>query len=204
MVIACVLKSGGDYTPEHVRTLKAMCRRKLPLMGNFYCLTDMAIPGVHTIPLRRNWPGWWSKLELFRPGVFGPDEPIMYLDLDTLVLDRFALTPARGEFWMLKDWCKPRFASGMMAWRGDFSFLFTRMPAHPDPQDGDQEYIYAGLMAAGVVPKVIQRHVNAVSYKKHCDKGRGPKGAQVVCFHGKPRPWQVQDSWVTEVYHAGA
>lgn len=203
-IIACVLKSGGDYTAEHVLTLKAMCRRVMPTMGAFVCLTDLRIPNVHTIPLMKGWPGWWSKIELFRPGVFGDQECVMYLDLDTVILEKFALTPSQGEFWMLKDFYKSEHASGMMCWRGDFSFLFNRMPSKPDPQSWDQRYIYAELMAAGVVPKIIQNHVKAVSYKKHCNKGRGPRDAQVVCFHGKPRPWQVDDPWVKEAYHAGA
>lgn len=204
MVIACVLKSGGDYTPDHVLTLKAMCRRRMPYLGNFVCLTDMVVPKVHTIPLLRNWTGWWSKVELFRPGVFGPDEPVLYLDLDTVILDDFALTPDPGQFWMLKNWYKPAYASGMMCWRGDFSFLFNRMPVKPHHLLGDERYIYDQLMAAGVVPSIIQKKVRAVSYKRHCDKGRGPGDAQVVCFHGTPRPWQVSDDWVREAYHAGA
>nr|WP_145924153.1 hypothetical protein [Halomonas elongata] len=32
-------------------------------------------------PLAHGWPGWWSKLELFRP--HGGD--LLYLDLDTVV-----------------------------------------------------------------------------------------------------------------------
>lgn len=202
VMVVTVLRSGGDYTPEHVLTLKAMVERVMPWRGNFVCLTDMRVEGVHTIPLIRGWPGWWSKVEMFRPGLFR--EPVVYFDLDTLIMERFSLHVEPGDFWMLKDWYKPRFASGMMAWRGDFSFLFTRMPARPDPQDGDQEYIYAGLMAAGVVPKVIQKQVQVMSYKRHCDKGRGPRDAQVVCFHGKPRPWNAPEPWVKEVYHARA
>ena len=204
VAIACVLRSGGDYTPDHVLTLQAMCRRRLKLYERFVCLTDMKVPGVHTIPLIKGWPGWWSKLELFRPGLWGADEGVIYLDLDTIILDRFALTPEPGDFWMLKNWYKPEYASGMMAWRGDYSFLFREMPANPRARVWDQRYIYRGLMAHGVIPKVLQKKVRAVSYKRHCDKGRGPGDAQVVCFHGTPRPWQVSDDWVTEAYHAGA
>lgn len=31
---------------------------------------------------------------------------------------------------------------------------------------------------------------NVVSWKVHCRDGI-PSGADVVCFHGKPRPWEV-------------
>ena len=33
------------------------------------------------------------------------------------------------------------------------------------------------------------------SYKQHCRAGV-PRGTKVVCFHGRPRPWQVKDAWV--------
>src|SRR5690606_19762695 len=33
------------------------------------------------------------------------------------------------------------------------------------------------------------------SYKVHCHDGV-PAGTGVVCFHGKPRPWQVRAEWI--------
>ena len=39
-MIACVLKSGGDFLPAHVYALQDMCARFLP-GEEFICLTDL-------------------------------------------------------------------------------------------------------------------------------------------------------------------
>lgn len=84
--IACVLKSGGIYTPEWVYALKRGIARHASDY-RFVCLTDAAgLPPVWSVSLAYHWPGWWSKLELFRPGVFEDGERVLYLDLDTLVV----------------------------------------------------------------------------------------------------------------------
>ena len=48
-MIACVLKSGGDFLPAE----------------EFICLTDLDLD-CQTLALDHDWPGWWSKIELFR------------------------------------------------------------------------------------------------------------------------------------------
>lgn len=40
---------------------------------------------------------------------------------------------------------------------------------------------------------------HVVSYKFHC-KGGIPEGARVIQFHGKPRPHDVKDSWISEYW----
>ena len=52
--------------------------------ANFACLTN--VEGIEGgVPLKHDWPGWWSKIELFRPDL--PIEGrIVYFDLDTLLL----------------------------------------------------------------------------------------------------------------------
>jgi hypothetical protein len=77
-MIACVLKSGGDYEPKHVYALQAQCAKFLP-GEDFVCLTDMDLDCA-TIPLVNDWLGWWSKVELFRlPSA-------LYMDLDTILV----------------------------------------------------------------------------------------------------------------------
>lgn len=84
ITVACVLKSGGIYTAEWVDRLRIMVERHLSLAHNFVCLSDMDVPGIETIPLVHQWPGWWSKLELFGPALWDV-ERALYLDLDVLV-----------------------------------------------------------------------------------------------------------------------
>ncbi len=62
--VICVLKSGGDYTPEYVTALRNAIDKHISCMVDFYCFTDMDVkPACNR--LMKGYPGWWSKLEAF-------------------------------------------------------------------------------------------------------------------------------------------
>lgn len=192
-VILTVLRSGGEYRPEHVARLERQCAEFAP-WNEFRCLSDMDVPG--RIPLRHDWPGWWAKMEAFR--VVGP---CLYLDLDSTI--RGALGPLlriaqEREFVTLRDfnWPARDVQSSIMAWNGDMGRLyeaFRQSPAKHMAENtggrflGDQGFIERQEKPAfwqDLAPGAI------VSWKKHCKRGV-PEGARVIAFHGKPRPWQV-------------
>jgi hypothetical protein len=50
--IACVLRSGGIYTPEWVHRLKRGIERHASAPPRFVCLSDVDVPGVEVLPLR--------------------------------------------------------------------------------------------------------------------------------------------------------
>jgi hypothetical protein len=48
-----------------------------------------------------------------------------------------------------------------------------------------------------------------ISYKVHIKTAKGgdrplPKDARIVCFHGQPRPWQLNAPWVKGGFDADA
>jgi hypothetical protein len=57
---------------------------------------------------------------------------------------------------------------------------------------GDQEYITQVMGEPGehIVPME-----GVYSYKYHCRQSL-PKDLKVACFHGTPKPSEVNDSWV--------
>lgn len=196
MKIVTVLRSGGDFAPDHAIALQAQCKRHAPGV-EFLCLTDFRdVPGRRSLTHR--WPGWWSKIEAFRvPG------PALYMDLDTVVTGDLGplLEVARREwFTVLRDFNPQQreLGTGLMAWSGDLSIIYRRflkdpaghMAANSNPRHwGDQGFIERQPEPRGY----WQEHVPGmvVSWKKHCLGGRIPEGARVVCFHGEPRPWAV-------------
>jgi hypothetical protein len=202
-VIACVLRSGGVYRPEHVQRLADQAAKFAPGVP-FVCLSDVAVP-VSRVPLKHDWPGWWSKLELFRPGVFPHGERVFYADLDTTFAGRLGSLLERPEpFLALANFyvregrqsVGGNLGSGLMQWTsGEMTHLYDRFAANPDAimsdcgAYGDQLFIHneAGERAywQDVVPDAV------VSYKVHCAKGV-PESAKVVCYHGRPRPWEVE------------
>src|SRR4051812_7051182 len=82
--VVCVLKSPDNphlrYDPSWVQKLQRGVARNLTIPHSFTCLSDIPIPDVHVEPLRHNWMQYWSKIEMFRPGLFSG--PTLYFDID--------------------------------------------------------------------------------------------------------------------------
>lgn len=211
--IFCVLKSGGDYTVDNVVVLRNMVKRGIRKDVSFYVLTDLLdVPELgdcRIIPLKDNLPGWWSKIELFRPDICEADR-IIYFDLDTVItgsIDGLANLPS-GFFYGLQPWnpknrANGMVASGMMVWEPkkyqfiykDFNYIMV------DKYQGDQQYITDSLEKHGYKWRPIQNDFSGIySFKRNCRNGL-PKDAKIVCFHGKPRPFQALDiPWVRRHY----
>ena len=193
LTVACVLRSGGDYTPEYVERLQQGVAQHLTVPHRFVCLSDVEVP-CERIPLITSWAGWWAKLELFRPGLF--TGPVLYFDLDTVITgDITPLAERKHSFTMLSDFSRAfQPASGVMAWQGDYSRLFTQWDPQLERQYrrsscwGDQGWIARTL---NIKPARWQQLFPGMfaSYKLSPIAAR--KGASIVCFHGKPRPRDV-------------
>lgn len=88
-IVASVLNVGDfrgrTYSPLWVQRLRNMVARHLS-GHRFVCLSNVEIEGVETIPLQDSLPGWWSKLELFRPGLFPGSSRVLYIDLDVVIV----------------------------------------------------------------------------------------------------------------------
>lgn len=199
MIIACVLKSGGEYLAEHVRDLRDQILSHAP-DADIVCLTDMDfdLHFVRRVPLTHGWPGWWSKIELFRPGVFGKQR-VIYLDLDTWVRGDLApLADIPGAFCALRDFYRPDgLGSGVMVFDPleavelyiRFAFDAERLMRR-HARGGDQAFIEQHRIWTATR---IQDHTRGVySFKVDC-RGGVPRDASLVCFHGRPKPWEVAD-----------
>lgn len=194
-MIACVLKSGGDYDAEYVERLHAGVSRYAP-GARFVCLSDVDVP-CERIPLKYDWPGWWSKMELFRPDIQGE---MLFMDLDTVITGDLTPLIKLKRLAMLADFYKPeRLASGLMflpqqcrekVWRHWIADPQARMDEAG--RFGDQKII-GDVFKDMAVKWQDALPGKVVSYKVHM-KGRGnkvPDGASVVCFHGQPRPREL-------------
>jgi hypothetical protein len=206
--IACVLKTGGDYDVQYVINLKIALDRNLTYPFKFVCLTDdPLVKGVDTIRLSNGHPGWWSKIELFRPG-WADTERVLYFDLDTLILGNIDdLLELGDDFYGLRPWNAANLragncASGIMAWKnGDYGFLYEKFNATEINRLGDQAYISAALKAHGGTFTPLQDAAPGIySYKRECRRHGPPGDARIVCFHGRPRVHEVMDAWVKEAW----
>jgi hypothetical protein len=163
----------------------------LTMPHRFVCLSDVDVP-CERIPLEHGWPGWWSKIELFRLV-----RPTLYFDLDTAIvgdLTNLAQHAMTGRFTMLQDFYAPdHYGSGVMSWSGDTSVIYREFATIPEvhmkkqrARMGDQAFIeelplmYPIVRWQSVLPDEI------VSYKVHCQHGI-PANASAVCLHGRPK-----------------
>lgn len=201
--VVCVLKSGGDYDETYVLALYYAVLRNLTVPFEFLCLSDVPVD-CPFIPLNNGWRGWWSKIELFRL-----KGAVLYLDLDTVIignLDPLAetiLNMPKDQFLMLRAIHRKRqWASGVMGWNGDFSFIYNHFKYDMSPRKfpWDQNYIISKLLAKKKTIKCVQDYQSGMySYKRHCRaEGCPPDDATVVYFHGKPRPHECSEPWIKE------
>lgn len=194
--VVCVYKSGGTvYTREYVERLYFSVMR----FGarNFICLTDdnTLDDFCQTIHLERNLPGWWSKLEMFRL----TEGKYVYFDLDTII--NGSIIPILSyphKFSTLKDFNKKvdRLASGVIAWEGDYRFLYDnfeeslieRYTPSLGGKLGDQAYIEDMLQCK--VDYLQDLFPNTIaSYK--WDSKETKERSSIICYHGKPRPHET-------------
>lgn len=204
VTIATVLKTGGHYDAGWVKRLEREVYEKCSTPHRFFCLSDVEDlgPWVKVVPLIHGWPGWWSKFELWREGIF-PEGLVLYLDLDTMVmkgLERL-VGAIDCDLMMLRDFYRNHMAaSGLMGWdtRSGLEVIYERFRAAPEFRTprGDQAVIERLAPPGRIRFWQDECPERVVSYKVHC-KGKGyPGKADVVCFHGRPRPDEVLDPWV--------
>ncbi len=158
LTVACVYWKGKFrrrrrmYGTQWVERLKNMVARNLSVPHRFVCLSNENVP-CERIPLIHNWPGWWNKIELHRPGLF--ENRVLYIDLDELILkdllpffafpSPFAITNGRKyNTWFKEDLIRIRkFGSAVMVFDpGAGEKLYTEFEERAIKVFwGDQDYI---------------------------------------------------------------
>jgi len=214
---------GDKYSDEDVWILQRMVANNIKQPYQFKCLADRIIPGVYSVLSKHDWPGWWSKLELFEIATEGQH---LYFDLDVVITGNIDELVSK-KLSMPKNWAQSGHGgcqSSVMAWGDDYSVLSDAFQPEllSDPSGGnygwygdlrlwgDQEFISYFLGAPGdglditnidddepryIVRVVEMKHI--YSYKYHSRQSL-PHDARVVCFHGLPKPSDVNDQWVKD------
>jgi hypothetical protein len=183
VIVATVLRSGGDYTLDHVARIREMIKQYVP-SHTFVCLSDL------DGSLEHNWPGWWSKMELFKL-----KGPVLYFDLDTILVRDMTQTleSVKGhEFVIMRDVYRGKsdhkaMQSSVMYWSGDMSRIYADYAKNPEFKEGDQDYLEKVITKATYWQDVTK---GIVSFKADVLKRGLSPTDECVVFHGKPRPWE--------------
>ena len=164
--VVCVLRQGGKvgYDASWVEKLMHGVQRNLTLPYQFTCLSDCDVP-CNRIPLETTGAGFWSKLQLFRPGQFAG--PVLYIDLDAVVCQNIDDIVHRVQNQNFVMWQEPRtqvHSSAIMWWQGDHSHLWELYKSQSEnhwQQLHTEKHSYGdqGFIADHVKHTLFQDHV---------------------------------------------
>lgn len=221
LTIVCVLWQGDfrhrEYEFDWVVKLRNMAKKNISIAHEFVCLTNIKpmkkeSEGIKIIPLINDWPGWWSKIELFRPDIF--EGRVLCLDLDMIIIDNidyFATHPS--PFILLGPWGRAgapiKIKEGKRALTKYNSSVMSFYANGGIPEKmyrdfdygainffrGDQDYIadacpYLDTFKKGMVVKL-----------KDCPGGRLHDTAKIVlCMPDKNNKAAHKYKWVREVW----
>lgn len=209
------LKWGSKYSSEYVNRLYSMVKRTLTLEHRFVCVTEDPAglaSGIEVKPIEEpELTGWWHKITLFKRRIYDLEGPILFLDLDLVIighLDRFF--EHAGRFCIIDDWNPRRISYNSAVFRvdiGAYSEVWDEF--YQNRQEimlrlhGDQQWLTKMLPDAVGWPKGWVK-----SFKIHLDC-RGsigtvpfPAETPIVAFHGRPQPHEVKDRAWGEYKHA--
>lgn len=193
----------NNHAPQaEVDALRDMVRHHLSMPHEFICIKESDLPG------------WWGKVRLFK----NSRKRNLWLDLDVVVtgsLDNLVKPLPKG-IRIAKNWAQSGYGgcqSSVMYWEGDngriindeFDPAIAYWPPRNEPGIlwGDQEWITQLRDEKRLDVEYFAPH-EVISYKYHV-RGRGvPSDAKVVVFHGKPKPSQVNESWIRSARSCGA
>lgn len=219
IVFACVLRSGGIYDETYVRRLTAGAVRHIRGVDRVICLSDLRldIPGVEVVPLKHGWPGWWSKMELFRPDVvpgFEDGAFLVYSDLDNVFMrDASLLSELEGPVFLEELTHPGRLSSALMAFaEGSLTRVYSRFAQDPErwmapgscggvpnTVHGDQVVIEHFLREAGIGFDFFQDFDPGIAERYHPYRH---DTAPVVCFMGPSKPHKALPGIVRKTWES--
>lgn len=224
MKIISVLRRSREYTVQHAQWL----HRQLAGFDSI-CMTDAGhIPGVSTVPLLHDWPGWFAKLEVFNPDRSDTgQEDLLLLDIDTVITGDLSPFLQPRPFTTLTDFYyehlpQSPMASGVMYIPAAMKHIvwekFMSNPQrwiaerHPMPYHGDGGFIGRAIPQRSerwqeVLPGAVMSYKRDIAGpgmpgfhpSRSAGNGRVPDTARIICFHGNPRPWNIRSPFVPDL-----
>lgn len=208
---------GPRYPMGYVEILRDMVLRNATAMERpcaWFCISDRPdeLPeGVNAIPADPALPGYWQKIRLFSPDMpWDEGQRVVYFDLDVAITGPLEdLVECKG---IIRDWHWPCYNSSVMVWdHGEHADIWDSLtPERMTRPAGDD---LAPLLPAGEINGGDQEHITEVGgwdifpadwFRSYRDAHAWPPiGCKAVIFHGNPKPADVHDGWVPNVWKVG-
>jgi hypothetical protein len=212
ITVACVWW-GTLYPVKYVENLRNMVARNLTVPYEFVCITDRDdVPeGVTKIPTPianevcqgknhyGDGKGWWAKVGLHKPGLFGDAKRVLYFDLDLVIINNIdSLASVQEPYCMIENFgpnkAHSAHNSSVMVWTPSESeeAIYNKFtPQVTKELHGDQCWHWRVLHPN--VHNYPKNWVVSYKYEKHPQWRHQDKDTKVIIFHGQPKPHQVKD-----------
>ena len=211
--IVLVLKDGRGFSFRDVKLIvkHIIGKWKSENKPRIICLWDKAsnyynLGNFELTPLRNGWKGTWSRMTLYSPEM-EQFRPFLYVDLDTAIIrsleNIFALVNDPSMFITLEDFYqKGQLATGLV-WVPAGSDKIRRIW---------KEWVKVGVKGSRmdfflrkvVTADIFWQDLTSTIYDFKPSKkellSKVPDGANLVCFHGKPRIYDAIEKvgWVKD------
>lgn len=209
--IVCV-KFKPAYTSEYVNALYRACKKNLTVPFRFICFTDDPEghdEGIDNFISEKKdcLKGWWNKLHMFKRGVL--EGRVLYFDLDTVILKNIDdIANFDFDFGILRDFyfgrVRNKYGSGIMAFKAEkYYHVWDEYEKEGMPQEikgGDQVYLEKFLIDPVILQDKFPGIQSLKVEKYHHGQPLKPE-ARIICFHGKPKPHEVNYNWIKESWH---
>ncbi len=199
LTVACVWW-GTQYGIDYVENLRDGVARHLTIPYDFVCITPhQKVPeGVIRMspPIAPSAEGWWQKVGLFSPDLFGPSARVLYLDLDVIIINSLDKIASSDDAFCMIENFGPNKAhaahnSSCMLWTPteETARIFTAFDDGVMKElHGDQCWIWR-VMTDKII-RDFERHM-CVSFKygkQNANWNWETPETSVVVFHGQPKP----------------
>ena len=206
--IVLVLRSGGDFSIEDVQLISRHIYGKWRATPKprIICLWDKAtshydLGQFEVLPLHSTLPGTWARMELYSPDM-EQYRPFLYIDLDTAVITSLEnlidLIPDRSQLITLQDfWQVGQLATGLV-WFPKESDKIKRVWSAFKSVSGSRMDVYLRkVIKADLFWQQLTDTIYDFKPRSREWLNSVPEGANLVCFHGKPRiPQAIGLGWV--------
>lgn len=191
VVVKTVLKSSSKYTVDHVHRIHKQLKRNIKIPFKFVCYSDVQFQLDGEIrPLIHFWPGYWSKIEMFRD-----IEESFYIDLDMTVSEDITDIVARkSRFCALRNMTPriPGIGSALMKWETAHQNLYEIF--RDNPRMHMEKNAFMGTAYLGD-QGFIYRHTENIELFQDLFPGRiqrfdENKGASITVYYGNHKPWK--------------
>jgi hypothetical protein len=216
ITIATVLRSGSYYNGSWVDKMKKSLDRHMTVPFKFLPLSD----STHDFPVNtfvQDQPGYWNKVELFRPGLY--TGPTLFIDADNVITGDLSpmIQALQGhKFVMYKSRTTPTHpnptpSSCVMYWESDVSYIWDIWNSKPSVEwrkeykrndgtgrKGDQGFIREHAKDLELLHDVYPAAYDSIKFVA----GKQPDltGVSMLIFAGKNKPhnsdWPiVKEEW---------